>query len=163
MCSKDHSLVIQKLVHRLAMPPRRRAATSTTPGTPSSYPNVVEKNGLLTPAESVSTPVRSRSTRALKKTDSGLTPASTVAGSVKDDTEDDLISSVRKEVYVEMPSFSTRSTRSAAVTRPSYVMSSDEEAGMEDKKPIIKDFGARKRKGQLEGIPSTFRSKPRSS
>ena len=142
------------------MPPRRRAATSTTPGTPSSNdPNVVEKNGLLTPAESVSTPVRSRSTRALKKTDSGLTPASTVAGSVKDDTEDDLMGSVRKEVYVELPSLSKRSTRTAAINRPSYVMDSDEELAMEEKKPIIKDFGARKRKGQLEGSFATFRFK----
>jgi hypothetical protein len=141
------------------MPPRRRAATSTTPGTPSfNNPNVVEKNGLLTPAESVSTPVRSRSTRALKKTDSGLTPASTVAGSVKDDTEDDLMGSVRKEVYVEMPSLSKRSTRAAAINRPSYVMDSDEEAAMEEKKPIIKDFGARKRKGQPTGTSSAFRS-----
>jgi hypothetical protein len=133
------------------MPPRRRAATSTTPGTPSFNANVVEKNGLLTPAESVSTPVRSRSTRALKKTDSGLTPASTVAGSVKGDTEDDLMDSVKKQVYVEIPS--KRSTRTAAANAPSYVMSSEEEAEMDKKKPIVKDFGARKRKGQPRGMP----------
>ena len=116
------------------MPPRRRAAAAKTP-----IPDVIENNGLLTPGST-----RTRG-RALEKNDSGLTPASTVAGSDMEEDQKPEIK-VKSEMVVEIPV--KRSSRTSVAKKPKYT--EDEEVDeLEDKKPIIKDFAtSRKRKGE---------------
>ena len=124
------------------MPPRRRAAAAKTP-----IPDVVENNGLLTPG-STNTPTTKTRGRALKKNDSGLTPASTVVGSDMDENTEDLLAAVKTEMIVEIPV--KRSSRAIA-TKPKYNVDDDEDDELEDKKPIVKDFASRKRKGTSVG------------
>lgn len=127
------------------MPPRRRsAAAAKTP-----IPDVIENHGLLTPGSSTTPPTKLRG-RALKKTDSGLTPASTVVGSDEDESKGDILATVKTEMIVEIPI--KRSSRASA-SRPMYVEEVDElEDELEDKKPIVKDFATRKRKGKLLAV-----------
>jgi hypothetical protein len=64
-----------------------------------------------------------------------------------DDSTEDLLAKVKKELVVEIPV--KRSSRASAVKKPKYVEDIEEGDELEDKKPIIKDFAvSRKRKGE---------------